>query len=213
MKRYLLLLFIFLYLPLHAQNFRINAGGAVSYFNNIYNRNVSFYGYSVNYSYYFYKKTGFYINFDHYFPATYYALSYAYDDPQVPVYITGGANALDLGLRFKIADPDSKKVELNTTLAISSFGHSGSYHIEESIVYDIRNSVKSLYAGMEFILKKVYIPFAISAGYNLAINQKIPYKNWDGSSVPFSSSIVIRAGISLPIMKGPVPANIKSIEY
>jgi|WetSurMetagenome_2_1015567.scaffolds.fasta_scaffold186462_1 hypothetical protein len=219
MRRFILLFFIFLSflaLPLRAQNFRLNAGGAYSYFNNINERQVSFYGYGINYSYYFYKRAGIFISFDHYLPVTYYGLIPLdiYDEEaKIPVYINGGANAKSFGFRFKIADPGSQKIEVNATLALSSFVHKGSYHIEESLRNDIENRVKSVNTAIEVILKRIKIPIAISCGYNFVLGQKDYISNWDLFSVPFSSSLVVRAGISLPIMRGPVPAQIKQITY
>lgn len=214
MKKYLIVFLFCLSVPnLYSQNFRLNAGGSFSHFGNIYNREVSFYGFGINYTYYFYKRAGLYMGFDHYFPTTYYGLSYVYEGPGIPVYITGGANNLNLGLRLKVIDPDSKRIEINATAAISSFIHAGSYHIEEARVDEIINHVNSFYAGMELILKKLSLPVAFSGGYNFVLNQEEGYKEWDGFSVPFSSSFVVRAAISLPVMKGPAPSQIKKIEY
>lgn len=209
---------VFLSMPLYSQNFRLNAGGAYTLFSNINNRQVSFYGYGVNYSYYFYKKAGFFVSYDHYLPVTYYGtvptkILYSEKD-LIPVYITGGANSLTFGLRMKIIDPATKKIELNTTLAFSSFNHKGSYYIEETLFNSIQNKVKSVYAGVEFILKKGNLPLAISGGYNFVLNQGKPVTdNWDFYSVPFSSHLVIKAGISLPVMKGPTPSQIKQIGF
>jgi hypothetical protein len=219
MRRFIILSFAFLSflaLPIHAQNFRLNAGGAYSFFNNINDRQVSFYGYGINYSYYFYKRVGIFISYDHYLPVTYFGLIPLdiYDtEAKIPVYIKGGANAKSFGFRIKIADPGSRKIEVNTTLAISSFVHKGGYHIEESLRNDIENRVKSFNTAIEVIFKKIKIPVAISFGYNFVIGQKDYISNWDLFSVPFSSSVVIRTGISLPVMRGPVPAQIKQIAY
>lgn len=186
----------------------MNVGGAFTGFSNINERSVGFYGYGFNYSYYFYKEAGFVIGFDHYFPATYYG---KYVD--VPVYIKGGANAFNLGLRYKIIDPDSKKIEINSTFGFSFLKHEGIYHIEETEFSDILNKVRSIYAGVEFILNKSRFPFAISAGYNFVQGQKKPFIDWSQNSVPFSSSITLRAAISLPVMRGPTPSQIKQIVY
>lgn len=217
MRRYLFVLFAFITLPLYSQKFRLNAEGAFSHFSNINERQVSFYGFGLNYSYYLYKKLGIVIGYDHYLPATYYGLvpivSYRVDE-KIPVIITGGANAITFGFRMKIIDPDSKRIEVNTTIAISSFNHKGSYHIEETLIKGVQNRVNSIYAGIELILKKGNFPVAISGGYNFVLGQKEYVVNYyDAFSVPFSSSFLIKAGISLPVMKGPSPSQIRQIEY
>ena len=217
MRRYLFVLFAFITLPLYSQKFRLNAEAAFSHFSNINDRQVSFYGFGLNYSYYIYKKLGLVIGFDHYLPATYYGLvpivSYRVDE-KIPVIITGGANAITFGFRMKVIDPDSKRMEVNTTIAISSFNHKGSYHIEETLINGVRNRVNSIYAGVELILKKGNFPLAISGGYNFVRGQKEYVVNYyDAFSVPFSSSFLIKARISLPVMKGPSPSQIRQIEY
>lgn len=215
MRRYIFMFFVLLSLPLYSQNFRLNAGGAYSFFNNINERQVSFYGYGINYSYYFYKKAGLFISYDHYLPVTYYGLVVS-AEKKIPVYITGGGNVTAFGFRYKIIDPDSKRMEINATLALSTFHHKGSYHIEESVISDgIENRVKSYYTGIELVLKKGIFPIAISLGYNFVRNQKgeIEDKFMGTFSVPFSSYPSIKAAISLPVMKGPVPSQIKQIEF
>jgi hypothetical protein len=221
MRRFIIVSFAFLCfisLPAFSQNFRLNAGGSYSFFNNINERPVSFYGYGINYSYYFYKRSGLFISYDHYLPVKYYGLVplvwYSPED-KIPVYITGGANSVVFGFRYKIVDPDSKRIEINTTIALSSFNHKGSYHIEETLIEDaVGNKVRSVYTGVELILKKGFLPLAISGGYNIVYGQnEYINNNFDTFSVPFSSSVVIKIGISLPVMKGPTPSQIKLIEF
>lgn len=223
MKRSFFLIFLLISLPLFSQNFRLNIGGTQSLFSNINNRKVSFYGINAGYSYYFYKKFGLYLGFSHYFPTTYYGKVKYWDQEYgtAPANITGGANDFEAGLKLKIFDPKSKKIEINTTLSGSLLTHKGKYDKEPFLRHyeggtflpDIMNKVKSLYVGAEAIFKAGNIPVFISGGYNHVPGQKKPFDDWRGYSVPFSSRINFRVGISFPVMKGPVPSEIKMIEY
>lgn len=209
MKRYILIFLIFLSIPLYSQNFRLNVEGALSRFENINDRQVSFYGLGLDYSYYFLKKAGLFITFDHYFPTEYYGVAML----QYPVYITGGANSFDFGLRYKVIDPDSKRIEVNGSVAISSFIHKGSYYIEDVSYDEIYNKVKSVCLRGELILKKLPVPLAVSAGYNYVFNQNGTSYYQDLFSVPFSSYYTVKFAFSLPVMKGPAPDRIKKIDF
>jgi hypothetical protein len=222
MKRYILSFLILLSIPVYSQNFRINAGGAYETFSSINSRPVSFYGIGINYSYYFYKRLGFNLGYSRYFPTTYYGKVQYWDleDFTAPAYIKGGANSFAIGFKVKIADPDSKKVEINAIIGSSVFIHKGTYdktpfirHYEGWFITDIKNVVNSVYFGTEIIFKLGNFPLFISGGYNQVLGQKAAYDEWDGFSVPFSSSVQLKAGISLPVLKGPVPSEIKKIEY
>ena len=222
MKKYLLLLLLFISSPLYAQNFNLNIGFSQNRFSSINDRSVSFNGISAGYSWYFYKRAGAYLGYAHYFPATYYGIIKYWDMGYgtAPAYITGGADDIKAGLRFKLVDPGSKKIEINATVAGSYLVHDGEYdkepflrHYEGTFLPDIKNRVRSVYAGAELIFRSFGLPLFISGGYNYAIDHEIPYDDWDGYSTSFSSSVEFKIGISLPVMKGPVPSQIKTIVY
>ena len=111
MKKYLLLFFWLVSFPVNSQNFRLNIGGSYDFFSNINNYQISFYGYSAGYTYYFHKRVGMSLVFNHYFPTTYYGIVRFSSDPEdiLPAYITGGGNCLETGLRYKLFAPASKQ--------------------------------------------------------------------------------------------------------
>ena len=222
MRRYIFLFFALTALPLYSQNFKLNAGGSYSFFSNINERQVSFYGYGINYSYYLYKRAGLFVTYDRYLPSTYFGMVQYWDSETAtaPAYISGGANSFGLGFKMKIIAPASKKAEVNTFIGSSLFIHKGTYNKEPFIrhyggwwISDIKNVVNSVYFGTEVIFNLAGIPLFLSGGYNQVFGQKVPYDKWDGFSVPFSSSLTVKAGITFPVMKGPVPVDIKPIEY
>ena len=222
MRHYLLFFLLAVSSPLYSQNFRLNIGFSQNRYSSINNLKVPFNGISAGYSWYFYKKAGVYAGYSHYFPATYYGIVKYWDMTYgtAPAYITGGADDFKVGMRVKLLDPPSKKIEINATVAGSYLIHKGEYdkepflrHYEGFFLPDIKNKVTSLYSGAEVIFKVAGVPLFVSGGYNYAVGQDIPYDDLDGYSTPFSSSIEFKLGISLPVMKGPVPSRIKTIEY
>ena len=218
MRRYFTILLSLLSLSLYSQNFHLNGGGVIAFFPDINERKVTFPGYGINYSYFFFKNTGLYLGFNHFFPVTYYGKVPYGDNSTVPAYITGGANSAEMGMKIKVFNPDTKKVEISSILGLSFLSHKGSYHTDSYIrkvgyVYDIKNLVNSYFLEMEMIFKAGTIPLFVSGGYHFVIGQKEPYNEGGYYSVPFSSAVVVRAGISLPVMRGPVPSEIKKIEY
>ena len=222
MKKYRLLFLLLISSPLYSQNFNLNIGYTRDRFNSINERKVSFNGINAGYSWYFYKRAGVYLGYTHYLPSTYYGIIKYWDMTYgiAPAYITGSADDIKAGLKLKLFDPGSKKLEINATVAGSYLIHNGKYnkepflrHYEGTFLPDIKNKVTSLYSGMEIIFRSFGMPFFISGGYNYVFGQEIPYDEWDGFSTPFSSSVELKIGISLPVMKGPVPSQIRTIEY
>jgi hypothetical protein len=218
MRRYFVVILSLLSLSLYSQNFHLNGGGAFTYFPDINKRQVLFSGYGLNYSYYFFKKVGIYLGYNHFFPITYYGEVPYGDNSTVPAYIKGGANSEEIGMKMKVFNPDTKKVEITSILGLSFFSHKGIYNTDSYIrqvgyVYEIKNMVNSYFLEVELVFKAGSIPFFISGAYNFVIDQKEPFKEGGYYSVPFSSAVVVKAGISLPVMRGPVPSEIKKIEY
>jgi hypothetical protein len=218
MRRYFVIILSLLSLTLYSQNFHLNGGGVIAYFPDINKRQVIFSGYGLNYSYYFFKKAGIYLGYNHFFPVTYYGQVPYGDNSTVPAYIVGGANNAEMGMKMKVFTPDTKKVEITSILGLSFFSHKGIYNTDSYIrqagyVYEIKNMVNSYFLEVEMILKAGTIPLFISGAYNFVIGQKEPYNEGGYYSVPFSSAVVVKAGISLPVMRGPVPSEIKKIEY
>jgi hypothetical protein len=218
MKRCFTLILSLFSLTVYSQNFHLNAGGAFALFPDINSKPVLFSGYGINYTYYLFKRTGFYLGFNHYLPVTYYGeLPYsASDNGTIPVYITGAANSFEWGVKVKVIKPESKKIEVNAILAESIFTHKGSYNNDPFTKISqegslIHNVIPSFYLGAEMIFKAGSLPLFISGGY--VNGERKPYGGFGEYSVKFSSSLVVKAGISLPIMRGPVPSDIKLIKY
>ena len=183
-------------------------------FNDINDRPVLFNGYGIDYTYFFKKRIGFKLGYNVYLPTTYYGLYKTYtnypDYKLTPYYITGDAWAFDIGFVIKIADPESKKILLYSDLSASFFRHTGAYSAD--LIPDIINNFGSLHGGLGLVFKIRNTPLHIAAGYNLVPNPK-PYDYLGLYSTEFSSYFNFKAGISLPIMRGPIPADIKPILY
>lgn len=222
MRKIVCLLFFVLSLPVHSQNFRLNLGTSRVMFSNINDRRVSFNGINAEYSYYLFRKAGIYLGYNYYFPSTYFSIVRYWDweDNTATANITGGAHDLEAGMKIRFTNPSTGKIEVSTTIAWSVFFHKGNYDKEQLIRYyggtflpDIRNRVLSVYIGPGIIFKAGNLPVSLSGGYNQVVGQGEPYDEWDGYSMPFSSSAEIRIGISLPVMRGPAPSEIKMIRY
>ena len=214
LKTYLLLLFTCFSLSVFSQNFKLSLGGSYLAFKNINERPVSFKGYGVNYTYFVFKKVGVMLGYNIYAPTTYYGLFNTYTTngkyKLIPYYITGGATSFDLGVILKIADPESKKILLYSDFSTSFFHHEGKYGAEA--IPEIFNNFASLHGGLGFVFKIGSTPLYIAAGYNFVPHPK-PYDYIGLYSTSFSSYLNFKAGINLPIMRGPVPADIKPILY
>jgi len=228
MRKAALIVFFLICVPLYSQNFHLKINGSYTFFPDVNSRQVSFAGVGIDYSLFFIKRVGINVGYDHFFPSTYYGLvkfDYyrsgfeEYTPKTLPAYITGGADMIRGGLQFKLIDPPSKKVELFGSLLLSYFMHQGSYNKDPFITYygggfleDISTRVTFFQPELGCIVKIGNIPLFLSAGYNYKLIQE-KESWWRGYSVPFSSSWVIHAGISLPVMQGTVPSEYKKIEY
>ena len=214
LKSYLIVIFTCFSLSVFSQNFKLSLGGSYLLFNDINERQVSFKGYGLDYTYFIYKKVGVMLGYNIYTPTTYYGLYNTYTTngnyKLIPYYINGGATSFDFGVILKIADPESKKILLYSDFSTSFFHHTGKYGAEA--IPDILNNFASLHGGLGLVIKIRSTPLYIAAGYHW-VPKPEPYDYLGLYSTSFSSYFNFKAGINLPIMRGPVPADIKPILY
>jgi len=222
-KKIILLLILFLTsYNVYSQNFRLKFGPSYAHFFDINNNKVNFYGASLNYTYFFFKRLGLELDYAKYLPSTYYGEVKVWDFNYyyIPAYVTGGAQSFGFGLNSKIFESKSKKLTIYSNTSLNYFTHSAEYEKEIFVKHyggdwidDIKIYLLIFNPGIGASCKIKHIPFFVEFHYNYILSDFEPESYLDEYSVPFSSFIRLNFGVSFPIMYGPSPNEIQKIEY
>ena len=218
----IILLFIFSNISIlcFSQKFNFIAGTSNILFERLYNKKVVFNGLSFNSAYYF-KRFGWTIDLNFYFPTTYYGKTKGYDfnydtgkdEPyySTPVYFKGGGFSIGPGVTYKMYVSETQKTILLTDLSFLILKLNQKYDIDPFIrLYGgADNYEPNIYTtsfGIKLIKKIKNLPLSISLKRNFNIQSKIDYQY-------FSGFYEFKFGIAFPIIYGNPPSTIIKIKY